>query len=83
MAGFVTVLTVILLSGIYLAIGATVFGPKTEVREACSSIAGKSFPAVTAIVEQYDEMDFMGTDSVIGFRSARFLADGSASAMHN
>ncbi|MEO1145165.1 MAG: hypothetical protein AAFY26_06175 [Cyanobacteria bacterium J06638_22] len=62
-ASFVTVLTVILLSGVYLAIGAIVFGPKIEVGEACSSIAGRSFPAATAIVEQYDDMDFMATDS--------------------
>ena len=62
-AGFVTFLTVILLSGVYLAIGATVFGPKTEVSEACSAIAGKSFPVATTIAERYDDMDFMATDS--------------------
>ena len=62
-ASFVTFLIVIGLSAIYLAIGATVFGPKTEVSEACSSISGRSFPDATAIVEQYAGIDFMPADS--------------------
>ena len=58
-----TFLAIILLSAIYLAIGASVFGPKTEVSEACKSIKGKNFSAAATIVDQYKGMDFMDADS--------------------
>ena len=53
-----TFLIILILSGVYLAVGASVFGPKTEVSEACASItSGMSLPEATAIAEQQGDMD--------------------------
>ncbi|NER81669.1 MAG: hypothetical protein F6K42_19320 [Leptolyngbya sp. SIO1D8] len=63
LVGIGTLLAIVISSGIYLAVGATVFGPKTEVSEACSSIKDTKPPSATEeIVSRYKGMDFMFTD---------------------
>ena len=58
-----TFLLIVILSVIYLMIGASTFGPKTEVSAVCDSLtSGMDVEAVTALTDQYEGMDIFASD---------------------
>ena len=58
-----TFLLIVVLSVIYLMIGASTFGPKTEVSAVCDSLTSDiNVENVTAITAQYEGMDVLASD---------------------